>query len=61
MPEPILYSKKLAAQVLSVSPRSIDYLIENGRLTPVSIGARKLIHRSELERFAKTGLNGPVA
>ena len=49
----ILYSRREAAQVLSLSLRCIDYLIENGELLARRIGRRVLIERAELERFAQ--------
>ena len=48
----ILYSRREAAQIISLSLRSIDYLIENGELLARRVGRRVLIERAELERFA---------
>jgi excisionase family DNA binding protein len=59
--EPLLYSRKLAASSLSLSLRSIDYLIRDGRLKTVRIGAKNMVPRAELNRFAKRGLDSPVA
>jgi excisionase family DNA binding protein len=60
MLEPFLYSSKLAAQALSISPRAIGYLTTKGELRTVSIGGRRLIPRSELERLAKRGTETPI-
>ena len=56
-PSPIqkmLYSKRDAAFVLSVCPRTIDNLIITKQLTPFRIGTRVLIRADELKRFCKT-------
>jgi excisionase family DNA binding protein len=42
-----------AAQYLSISQRSLDYLVANGELNIRRIGARVLIPISELQRYAK--------
>ena len=59
--EPLLYSRKLAGAALSLSVRSIDYLIQNGRLKTVRVGAKVLIPRSEIFALAKRGLLSAVA
>ena len=51
--EKILLSKKEAAHLLSVSPRTIDYLINRGELRPRRIGRRVLLPRRQLEIFAR--------
>lgn len=55
MPEQILLSKRQAAQVLSISIRTLDKLILSKELPIHKIGRRVLISRSSLERFAIGG------
>ena len=59
--EPLLYSRKLAASALSLSVRSIDYLIAQGRLKTVRVGAKNLIPRTEIFNLAKRGLLSAVS
>jgi excisionase family DNA binding protein len=49
----LLYDRKTAAVALSISVRSLDYLISGGQLKTRRIGRKVLIHRSELKRFAQ--------
>lgn len=49
----LLFSRKEVAQMLSVSERTVTYAIDNGKLDITRIGRRTLIHKSELERFAR--------
>lgn len=55
MPEQILLSKRQAAQVLSISVRTLDKLILSRKLPTHKIGRRVLILRSSIERFAVGG------
>ena len=48
----ILCGKKEAAALLNVSVRTIDNLLKAKELRARKVGARVLIQRSELERFA---------
>ncbi len=49
---PLLLTKTEAAETLGVSPRSVDRLIADGRLTAVKTGAASVrIRRSDLESF----------
>lgn len=50
--EKILFDRKAAAFALSISVRSLDYLIAGQQLKTRRIGRKVLIHRSELRRFA---------
>jgi excisionase family DNA binding protein len=50
--EKLLLNKKEAAQLLSLSLRTIDNLIHGRRLPVRRIGRRVLIHRRALEQFA---------
>ena len=49
----VLYTKREAAQLLSVSVRSVDYLIFSRQLPSRRIGRRVLIHRDAIEQFAR--------
>ena len=51
----LAYSKKEAAVATSMSVRSIDYLIANGRLNAVKIGRRVVIPARDLERLIYNG------
>jgi excisionase family DNA binding protein len=51
--EKLLYSRQDAAVALSVSLRSIDYLISDGELTTRRIGRKTLIPVTEIRRFAR--------
>jgi excisionase family DNA binding protein len=52
--EILLYSRKAAAIALSVSLRSIDYLIEDGRLPTRRLGKEVMIPGADLRKFAKS-------
>jgi excisionase family DNA binding protein len=52
-PKRILLSKAQAAEVLSVSLRTIDNLIASKQLPVARIGKRVLLSRKALERFAR--------
>jgi excisionase family DNA binding protein len=53
-PQPkLLYTKREAAQLLSLSIRSIDYLITSCEIASRRVGRRVLIHRDAIERFAR--------
>ena len=51
--EKLLYSRRDTAQALSLSIRSIDYLITSGRLPTRRVGGKILIPASAVRRFAK--------
>jgi excisionase family DNA binding protein len=51
--EKVLYTKREAAQLLSISLRSIDYLIFSRQLPTRRIGRRVLVHRDAVEQFAR--------
>jgi excisionase family DNA binding protein len=55
MPEQILFSKRQAAQVLSISLRTLDKLILLKKLPVHKIGRRVLISRNSIEQFAIGG------
>jgi len=58
--EPLLYSRKDAAMRLSVSTRTIDYLLARHELDYRKIGRRKLITAASLKQFARANHHGPV-
>jgi excisionase family DNA binding protein len=49
----ILHNKRESAALLNLSERMIEYLIARHELRSVKIGKRRLIARTELERFAR--------
>jgi excisionase family DNA binding protein len=51
----LLYSRREAAQMISVSIREIDKLIASSQLAAIRIGRRVLVARNALERFARIG------
>src|SRR3954471_7738991 len=51
--EKLLYSRRDTAEALSLSIRSIDYLITTGRLTARRVGGKILIPASAVRRFAR--------
>jgi excisionase family DNA binding protein len=53
MTDPILISKREAAKALSISLRTVDYLIASKELAVRRVGRRCLIHRRSLEEFAR--------
>jgi len=49
----ILYTKREAARLLSLSVRSIDYLITSCEIASRRVGPRVLIHRYAIECVAR--------
>lgn len=58
--ERILYDRKTAATQLSISVRSLDYLISGKKLNTRRIGKKVLVPRGELIRFAQANHPEPV-
>lgn len=56
----LLYDRKSAAQQLSISVRSVDYLIARKLLATRRLGKKVLIPYSELVRFARADHCEPV-
>lgn len=56
----ILYDRKGAAKMLSLSVRAVDYLIQQQRIATRRIGGRVLIHYDELRRFARGHHTEPI-
>ena len=52
LPERLLYSRKEAASLLSLSVRALDCLIQDCRIKTRRIGNRVLVPADELLRFA---------
>lgn len=50
----ILVGKKPAAELLDLSPRTIDYLVSGGELPVVRVGRRVLFRVADLEAFARS-------
>jgi len=53
LPSKVLYTRREAAQLLSISPRSLDYLIVSHQMPTRRIGRRVLVHRDSIEQFAR--------
>jgi hypothetical protein len=51
--EKLLYSRRDTAEALSLSIRSVDYLITTGRLSTRRIGGKILVPASAVRRFAR--------
>ncbi len=51
--EKLLYSRRDAAEALSLSIRSVDYLITTGRLSTRRVGSKILIPVGAIRRFAR--------
>ena len=56
--EKILVGRKEAAALLSVSLRTIDYLIQRGALAARKIGKRTLVPVAALKKLAEHGAGG---
>jgi hypothetical protein len=56
----LLYDRRAAALQLSISVRSLDYLIAGKKLGTRRIGKKVLVPRSELIRFARADHPEPV-
>jgi hypothetical protein len=59
-PEPLLYDRRRAAAALSISIRSLDYLIASGSVRVRHIGSRVLVPAIELRRLAGEDHPGSV-
>ena len=60
-PPRLLYTRKDAARLLSISTRSLDYLIGKGRLKVVRKGGLVMIPHAELARYARINDYEPMA
>lgn len=52
----LLFSRQEAASLLGISPRSLDYLSANGRISSMKLGRRRMFSRDSLLNFAGTGI-----
>jgi len=59
--EKLLLSREQAAALLSISRRSLDYLIANKAISVRRIGSRVLIPVKDLQRFARADHPSRVA
>lgn len=57
----LLVGRREAARMLSISQRSLDYLIANKELRTRRIGTRVLIALTELQRYARADHPKPLA
>ena len=57
----LLVGRQEAARMLSISQRSLDYLIANKQLTTRRIGTRVLIALTDLQRYARADHPKPLA
>lgn len=57
----LLYSRKEAAFALGISLRALDYLLSRRSIKTRRIGARVLIHRDDLVKWASHDHVSPVA
>ena len=56
----LLYDRRTAAQQLSISVRSLDYIIQQQQIATRRLGKKVLIHRAELSRFARANHTAPI-
>jgi excisionase family DNA binding protein len=61
MKDRLLVGRREAAIMLSISQRSLDYLIANKQLTTRRIGTRVLIALTDLQRYARADHPKPLA
>ena len=59
--ERLLYDRKTAAKMLSISLRSLAYLLSRGDIRFRRIGSKTLIPHGELVRFARGHHPSPLA
>ena len=53
----LLYDRKSAAWVLSISPRSLDYLIAQKKINTIRLGSKVMIGHGELVKFSRANHN----
>ena len=56
----LLYDRKSAARQLSISVRSLDYMLAGGKFQTRRIGKKVLIPHGELVRFSRADHFGPI-
>ena len=52
----LLYTQAEAAEILRLHPNTVYHAIRQGRLRAARKGRRVLIHRDDLERFARADM-----
>jgi excisionase family DNA binding protein len=52
----LLFSRREVAKLLNLSERQLTRLIADGKLDVVRIGSRTLVHRDEVQKFARNGI-----
>ncbi|MDE1161908.1 MAG: hypothetical protein PW792_08170 [Acidobacteriaceae bacterium] len=57
---PVRLDRKGSAAYLSLSVRSVDYLIQQERLKPVRDGGKVFVMVADLDRYAKADHNQPI-
>ncbi len=50
----LLYDRKSSAFALSISMRSLDYLLANKRLSTLKLGKKVMVSHGELVRFSRS-------
>ena len=59
---PTLINKKVTAEILDASTKTIDRLCERGYLTPIKFSQRRIrFEEAEVLDFARNGINGKGA
>lgn len=58
--EKLLYSRADTAVALSISVRSVDYLISVGKLSTRRVGRKTLIPAGDVRRFARADHPEPI-
>jgi len=53
-PQKLLYDRKSAAYVLSISVRALDYLIAHKRLNAIRLGKKIMLGHGELVKFCRS-------
>ncbi|MBB5056074.1 hypothetical protein HDF16_000743 [Granulicella aggregans] len=53
VPTKLLYDRKSAAFTLSISVRSLDYLIANKRLNTIKMGSKVMVSHGSLVKFSR--------
>lgn len=61
MDERLLYDRKTAARMLSISVRSLDYILAGKHLDTRRIGKKVLITRASLVAFAAANHYGSIS
>jgi len=61
LPEKMLYDRQSAAWTLSISIRSLDYLLARKAIIFRRIGSKVLIPHSELLRYSRGNHFGPIS